>query len=263
MDQLTAGVVTREDGLVLSDAIRVGLYDAAQEGGVHIGEIVRVAIAGCRNARVDTSGIAVPEIHVHSWHGHAGAGVDKLDVEIERHAFLAVGDVAPDQLTVDVIRALGDLRLQDAGCVIREEQGLVVAVRDARSGCVRDIVRCEVAADERAAQASLDLRFVNDFMAASKSGLGDAAAFELRGTLADRLGCPLHESRTLRRLFADVMSWVRPDDGQCEKTVGQDGHDRCHRGARVRCVDVGKSTRRCRYGCKGCRRMLSAFHECC
>jgi len=73
----------------------------------------------------------VPEVHVHCWNGLAGAGVDELDVKVERDTLLAVGDVAADQLAVDVVRALRDFGLQDACRVVLEQQSLIIAVSDA------------------------------------------------------------------------------------------------------------------------------------
>jgi hypothetical protein len=44
--RLTAGVVARENGLVLGDSVDVGLDDSAQESVVQVGEVVTVAVAG-------------------------------------------------------------------------------------------------------------------------------------------------------------------------------------------------------------------------
>lgn len=107
--------MTREDSLVLSHAVDVGLHDAAEERSVQVAGVVRVAITGGGNARVDARRVAVPHVHVDGRDGLASARVDELDVEVERHALLPVGDVAADQLAVDVVRPLGDFGLQDAG----------------------------------------------------------------------------------------------------------------------------------------------------
>jgi hypothetical protein len=115
---LTAGVVSGHDGLVLRDAIDVGLHDATQESCVDVAQVVGVAVAGRYDAGVDACGVAVPDVHVDGWEGLASAGVNELNVEIQRDAFLAIGDVAADELAVDVVRAHGDFGLQDAGGVV-------------------------------------------------------------------------------------------------------------------------------------------------
>jgi hypothetical protein len=179
---LTTGVVAGNDGLVLSDTVDIGLDDSAQEGGIQVSKIVRVAVAGCCDARVDTRGVAVPEIHVDGWDGLASAGVDELDVEVERDTFLIFRDVATDQLTIDVVRALGDFRLQDAGRIILEQKSLVVAVRHAGGRFVRDVVSRKVAADKRAVQAPLDSGLLGDRLTAGERTLGSASALKARRT---------------------------------------------------------------------------------
>jgi hypothetical protein len=49
-----AGVVTREDGLELHDAVGVGLLQTAQEGGVEVCLVVGVTVAVGDDAGVDT-----------------------------------------------------------------------------------------------------------------------------------------------------------------------------------------------------------------
>jgi hypothetical protein len=112
--------VSRNDRLVLSNTVDISLHDSTQESCVQVGQIVRVAITRSRNTRVDTRGVAVPEIHVDRRNGLASAGVDELDVKVERNALLAVRDVAANQLAIDVVRALSDFRLQNAGRIVLE-----------------------------------------------------------------------------------------------------------------------------------------------
>lgn len=51
-EKLTAGVVTGDNGLVLSHAVCVGLNDSTQESVVEVGQIVTVTVAGSRNPRI-------------------------------------------------------------------------------------------------------------------------------------------------------------------------------------------------------------------
>lgn len=50
----SAGVMTREDGLELQDAVLVGFLQTTKEGGVQVGGVVGVAVAAGRDTRVDT-----------------------------------------------------------------------------------------------------------------------------------------------------------------------------------------------------------------
>lgn len=59
----TTGVVTGDDGLELSYAVDVGGLDAAEEGVLDVGHIVLVAVTRGGDSRVDTSGVAVPEVN--------------------------------------------------------------------------------------------------------------------------------------------------------------------------------------------------------
>ena len=121
--------MSRNDGLVLSNAIDISLHNSTQESGVQVGQIVRVAIARSCDTRVDTRSVTVPEIHIDRRNGLAGASVDELDVKVERDTLLAVRDVAANQLAIDVVGALRDFRLQNAGRVVLEQKSLVIALR--------------------------------------------------------------------------------------------------------------------------------------
>ena len=48
------------------------------------------------------SSVAVPEINVHLRDRLTSAGVNELDVKVKGHAFLALGDVAADELASDI-----------------------------------------------------------------------------------------------------------------------------------------------------------------
>lgn len=228
MGSLTAGVVSRHDRLVLSDAVNVSLHDSTQERCVQVGQIVRVAIARSRDARVDSRGIAVPEVHVDGRDRLASAGVDELDVQIERNTLLAVRNIAADQLAIDVVGALRDFRLQDACRVILEQQSLIVAVSDAGGGLVRDVVSRKVAADERAVQTSLDSSLLGDRLATSECSLESTSALKLRSTRADGVGAPLHERGALSGLLGQVVARVCESRRQCKETKGQQRHDWRH-----------------------------------
>jgi hypothetical protein len=205
---LTAGVVAGNDGLVLSDTVGVGLDDATEESVVEVVQVVGVTVARGRDARIDTSGVAVPEVHVDGGDGLASAGVDELDVKVHGDTLLAIGDVAADKLAVDVVRALGDFRLQDAGRVVREEKGLIITVLDTRGRLVGRVVVRKVTADKRAGKTSLDPGLLSDLVTTRESSLGETPTSELRSTRADRVGTPLDESCALSCLLGQIMARV-------------------------------------------------------
>jgi hypothetical protein len=227
-NRLTACVVTREDGLVLGDTVDVRLHDSAQEGVVQVGEIVTVTVAGGGNTGVYASGIAVPNVHVDSRDRGASAGINELDVEVQRDTRLAISNVATDQLAIDVVRALGDFRLKNAGGVVGEEQGLVLAVGDVGSRLVSVVVGGEVAADQRAADATLGTGLAGHLLATGEGVLHVTSATELRSARADRVGASLHELLALSGLFRDIMARVRQNSRQGEETKGQKGRNGRH-----------------------------------
>ena len=216
------------DRLVLSDSVGVGLHDATQERCVQVGQIIRVAVARCRNARVDAGGIAVPEVHVNSRNRLARTSVDELNVKVERNSLLTIRDIAANQLAVDVVRALGDFRLQDARGIVLEQKSLVIAVADTGGRLVRDIVGRKIAADERAVQPSLDPGLLSDGLATGERSLGEASALELRSARADGVGAPLHEGCALSGLLGQVVARVCESRRQCKETKGQQRHDWRH-----------------------------------
>jgi hypothetical protein len=185
---LTAGVVAGNDGLVLSDTVGVGLDDATEESVVEVVQVVGV--------------------HVDGGDGLASAGVDELDVKVHGDTLLAIGDVAADKLAVDVVRALGDFRLQDAGRVVREEKGLIITVLDTRGRLVGRVVVRKVTADKRAGKTSLDPGLLSDLVTTRESSLGETPTSELRSTRADRVGTPLDESCALSCLLGQIMARV-------------------------------------------------------
>jgi hypothetical protein len=53
--RLTAGVVTGENSLVLSDSVDIGLDDTSQESVVEVGQIVGITVAARCNPGIHTS----------------------------------------------------------------------------------------------------------------------------------------------------------------------------------------------------------------
>jgi hypothetical protein len=163
----------------------------------------------------------VPKVHVDSRDRLARAGVDQLNIEVERHTLLTIRDVATNELPIDVVRTLSNLRLKDASRLVGEEKSLVVAIGDAGSRLVGVVVSCEVAADERGADAALGAGLAGHCLAASEGVLHVASAAELRSTGADGLGASLDVLAALEGLFGDIVAWVCEDCRQGEETKGQ------------------------------------------
>jgi hypothetical protein len=225
---LTAGVVAGENGLVLGDAVDVGLDDSSQESVIEVGEVVAIAVAGTCDTCVHACRITMPKIHVDSRDRLARAGVDQLNVEVERYTLLTISDVATDKLSVHIVRTLSNFRLKNTSRVIGEEKSLVVAVGDARSRLVGVVVSGEVAADERGADAALGAGLAGHCLAASEGVLYVASAAELRSAGADGLGAPLHVLAALEGFFGDIVAWVCEDSRQGEETKGQKGRHGRH-----------------------------------
>lgn len=163
----------------------------------------------------------MPEVHVDSRNRLARAGINELNIEVKRYTLLTIGDIATDELSIDVVRSLSDFRLKNAGRVIGEEQSLVVAVGDVRGRLVGVVVSREVTADERGADATLGASLVGHFLTASEGVLHVASAAELRSARADGLGSPLHVLAAFEGLFGDIVAWVGEDSRQGEETKGQ------------------------------------------
>lgn len=98
----SAGVVTREDGLKLSNTVAVGLLDSAEPGLVDVCFVRVVAVAVCNDAGVNTSGVAVPHLEVDVGDGIAGLDIDDLVVEDNVESILLLDDVFSDILASDV-----------------------------------------------------------------------------------------------------------------------------------------------------------------
>lgn len=92
----SAGVVAREDGLELGDAIRVGSLDSSKPGVVDVCVIRAIAVAARDDARVDTCGVAVPHLEVDVGDWVAGLNVDDLVVEDNTETLLFFHNVLAD-----------------------------------------------------------------------------------------------------------------------------------------------------------------------
>lgn len=126
----------------------------------------------------------MPDIHKDSWNRETVGSVDKLDVQVERDTNLLLSDVATDQLAVDVVGALGDFRLEDAGGVVGEKKSLVGTECDIGGRFVVGREACvEVASHQRAiSQPSLDTGFMSHLLSAFECCGLVAPTFELRDT---------------------------------------------------------------------------------
>jgi hypothetical protein len=123
--------VTREECIELYNTALIGLVDAAQEGLVKVGLIAAVTVAASNDTGVDTGGVAVPQLKINRGNGLTGVDIDDLDVEVERNTLLVLRDVLTDQLALDPVGALSDLRGENAGVVAGEEDGRVGVGSDA------------------------------------------------------------------------------------------------------------------------------------
>ncbi len=97
-----ARVPAREDRPERGGAVRIRHLNAAEEGA-------RVAL----DTRVLTACVAVPEVDRRVLDRLAGVGVEDDDAQVERHALATLGDVPPDEIEVEVVRALCELGRED------------------------------------------------------------------------------------------------------------------------------------------------------
>src|SRR5690242_8149581 len=96
-----SGVVAGESRVELQDSVLIAELDATEHGVVDVACIGNVAVTGCNNATVYTSGVTVPclESNLRDW--LASVGIDELDIESQRHTWMAIGDVLADVLARD------------------------------------------------------------------------------------------------------------------------------------------------------------------
>lgn len=117
----TRSVVAGEEGQELSHTLLVSRLKTAQESVVEVGCVAAVTVTGCDDSRVNTGGVAVPDLDHRIWDRLAGCNVDDLGVENEVDTFLCLTDVLPDILSSNIVLTLGDFWGEDAGAVAREE----------------------------------------------------------------------------------------------------------------------------------------------
>lgn len=96
-----SSVVAGESRIELQDSVLVAELDTAEHGIVEVGCIGNVAVTVCDNATVNTSGVAVPclESNLRDW--LASVGIDELDIESQRHTWVAIGNVLADVFARD------------------------------------------------------------------------------------------------------------------------------------------------------------------
>lgn len=92
---------------------------------------VEATLSAGGDTRVDTRGVAVPDIRDQFGDRLARVDVDELQVEVQRDTSLALGDVLADKLPGHVVGTNGRLRHEGTGVVGREDgllgRGQVVA----------------------------------------------------------------------------------------------------------------------------------------
>lgn len=98
----TAGVVTGEDGLELSNTIIVGQLDTTQPGVVDVGLVGAVTVAAGNNTGVDTGRVAVPHLEVDIRDGLASVDINDLVVKDDIQTTLLLDDVLADILASNV-----------------------------------------------------------------------------------------------------------------------------------------------------------------
>lgn len=93
---------------------------------------------------------------------------------------------------------------------------------------MRDVISCEIAADERAVQTPLDSGLLGDRLATGERSLGSTSALKLGSTRANGAGAPLHERCALSCLLSQVVARVCESRRQSKETKGQQRRDWRH-----------------------------------
>lgn len=137
----TTLVVTGEDGLELGHAVIVRQLDASEVRAV---EPIGSVVARGADSRVNTSGVAVPDVDSHGRDGRAVADVDVLHLEEQGNSVapLRFNDIGAHLLADDVVRAIRDFGGQNAAGVGAEDvvEGSEHVVRDGTRHVVVDIL---------------------------------------------------------------------------------------------------------------------------
>lgn len=89
-------IVTGEHGEELDNSIRVGFLDASQGRVIQIADVIRVAVTSGHQTRVDTRGVAVPDVPKETHNRLACLHVDELTVQDNGHAGLVLAKVGPN-----------------------------------------------------------------------------------------------------------------------------------------------------------------------
>lgn len=100
-----AVVVTRKDGLELSNSLFVGLLNTTQKGLVEISRVISVSVHRAVDTGVDAGGVAVPHIPVQALDRLASVDIDELAIQNDGNAGLAVSNVRADELALDPKRS--------------------------------------------------------------------------------------------------------------------------------------------------------------
>jgi len=91
--------------------------NAPHECCVEVGCISCIAVAVGIDTRVDSSGVAGPDLEISFWHRFTGVDIDYLDIQCHGHAGLTLSIVRPDKLTRNPVRPLRCLWSEDARVV--------------------------------------------------------------------------------------------------------------------------------------------------
>src|SRR5438067_2308346 len=105
------------DRLELSEAVRVAHLRAPQERlvvGLRLAAARTAARAGLAEPGVHAAGVAVPHVDRGVLDRRAPRRVHDRELQVEGRALLALGDVAPDLVEVEVVRPLGHLGSEHA-----------------------------------------------------------------------------------------------------------------------------------------------------
>lgn len=98
----SAGVMTWEEGGKLCDSLVRGWLKLSHEGGVQVAEVGRVSVTAGDNTRVNTGGVACPDLDDSVGDWVTGCHIDDLGIKDELDTLLVLTGILTDILSSDV-----------------------------------------------------------------------------------------------------------------------------------------------------------------
>lgn len=214
----TAAVVTGEDRLKGSDAVLVGLLETTESHVVKVGDIVAISVAVILHTRVDTGGVAVPDVPPELGDRLAGVDVDELSVHVVHNTGLVIDDVLAVVLALDPERTNLTLGGENAGVVGEESGDIGVRGDVGLSGKVSCVDNGIGIATSKSSGGILS-ETIQDGPAVESSALEGSASLQLGSAVVER-AAGVGQEAALHGAVSDLMLMTRVGKSGDGKTSG-------------------------------------------